>query len=246
MSEDITVILNCYKRPHALPIQYQALENQTITPKNILIWQNKGDLENFQPLNSNIANNCATSISNANFGVWARFAYALNARTKYVCVFDDDTIPGTKWLENCYNTIQQHEGLLGTIGIIFDDLNYRYYTRIGWDNPNEKTEKVDIVGHSWFFKREWLGAYWREAELPLHYLSGEDVHFSYALQKYLNLNTYVPPHPKDDVEMWGSKKDLAYKLGVDAVGISCNYHSTHFGSNLVHYKNKGFKYINEL
>ena len=69
----------------------------------------------------------------------------------------------------------------GRRNFIFKDLNYHGYHRFGWDNPNEKVEKVDIVGHSWFFKREWLGAYWREAALPLHYLSGEDIHFSYSI-----------------------------------------------------------------
>ena len=43
-------------------------------------------------------------LSNYNYGVWARFAYALNARTDYVCVLDDDTIPGNRWLGNCLNT----------------------------------------------------------------------------------------------------------------------------------------------
>mgnify|MGYP001024461407 FL=1 len=243
---DISVVLNCFKRPQYLEEQCKALEAQTIQPKNIFIWQNKGDLENFKPINEYVASNCASSISNCNFGVWARFAYALNCRTKYVCVFDDDTIPGSKWLENCYNTIQEHEGLLGTIGVIFKDLNYHGYHRFGWDNPNDKTEKVDIVGHSWFFKREWLGAYWREATLPLHYLSGEDVHFSYSIQKYLNLNTYVPPHPIKDPEMWGSKPGLGWKYGVDNVGISCNFHGTHFGKNLQHYKKKGFKFMENL
>jgi hypothetical protein len=246
MTEDISVILNCFKRPHSLEAQYNALVNQTLKPKNIFIWQNKGDFDNFKPLNQSVAENCVTSISNANFGVWARFAYALNCRTKYVCVFDDDTIPGSKWLENCYNTIQTHEGLLGTIGVIFNDLEYQSYTRHGWANPNNKIEEVDIVGHSWFFKREWLGAYWRDCDLPLHYLSGEDVHFSYAIQKFLNLKTYVPPHPENDKEMWGSQYDTAMTLGVDNVAISCNYHGSHFGKNLLHYKNKGFKYINNL
>jgi glycosyltransferase involved in cell wall biosynthesis len=247
MNNDISVVLNCYKRPHTLKMQYEAIANQTLRPKNIFIWQNKGDYENFKPFDNDIASNCASSISNANFGVWARFAYALNCRTKYICVFDDDTIPGNKWLQNCYDTIQQYEGLLGTIGVIFHDLEYRYYHRIGWDNPNEKTEKVDIVGHSWFFKREWLGAFWRECEPPLNYLIGEDMHFSYSLQKYLNLNTYVPPHPINDKEMWGSQRDLAYKLGVDSAAISCNYHGhPDWSANLRNYKEKGFKYINSL
>jgi hypothetical protein len=246
MSQDISIVLNCFKRPHTLKKQFEALTNQTLKPKNIFIWQNQGDKPPFIPLDLDIANQCTTSISNGNFGVWARFAYALNCRTEYVCVFDDDTIPGNKWLENCYETIKEKNGLLGTIGVIFNDLNYSSYVRHGWANPNEKTEEVDIVGHSWFFKREWLGAYWREGEMPIHYLSGEDVHFSYSIQKYLGLKTYVPPHPKNDKEMWGSQEETAYGFGVDNVAISCNHHASHFGRNLVHYKNKGFKYLNDL
>lgn len=243
---DITVILNCFKRPHTLQKQFDAIVKQTLKPKYLLIWQNKGDMPDFQPLDPNVAQQCTTTISNANFGVWARFAYALNARTEYVCVFDDDTVPGSKWLENCYETIKEKNGLLGTIGVTFNDLDYSSYIRHGWANPNEKTEQVDIVGHSWFFKREWLGAYWRDAELPLHYLSGEDVHFSYAIQKYLGLNTYVPPHPIGDKEMWGSYDETAYQYGVDNVAISCQCHGSHFGANLKHYKNKGFKYLQGL
>ena len=244
--KDISVILNCYKRPQYLQEQYLALEEQTYTPKNILIWQNKGDLENFKPLNENIANQCTSAVSNTNFGVCARFSYALNCRTEYVCVFDDDTIPGKKWLENCYETIQQHEGLLGTIGVIFNDLNYHSFFRYGWDNPNEQTEKVDIVGHSWFFKREWLSAFWSDTDLPLYYTSGEDIHFSYAIQKYLNLNTYVPPHPVSQPDLWGSKPGLGWKYGVDQVAVSVNSHNSDFGNNLKRYKEKGFKFMNDL
>ena len=36
------------------------------------------------------------------------------------------------------------------------------------------------------------------------------MHFSYMLQKYKNLPTFVPPHPKDDMEMWGSIKGSEY------------------------------------
>ena len=240
---DITVVFNGYKRPANLKEQFDAVTASTIPPKNIMYWQNSMPGVEYD---NNYINKCISSMSNTNFGVWSRFYYALNARTNWVCIFDDDTIPGKKWLENCYNTIQTHEGLLGTIGVIFNDLEYQSYTRYGWANPNNKIEEVDIVGHSWFFKREWLGAYWRDCDLPLHYLSGEDVHFSYAIQKFLNLKTYVPPHPENDKEMWGSQYDTAMKLGVDNVAISCNYHGSHFGKNLLHYKNKGFKYINNL
>ena len=34
------------------------------------------------------------------------------------------------YINECYNTIQKHEGLLGTIGVIFKDLDYKTYTEI--------------------------------------------------------------------------------------------------------------------
>ena len=113
---DITVILNGYKRPHALEAQSNSLRRQTIKPHTVMFWQNRDDDTRFDysPLNGAVV-----TTSNANFGVWARFAYALNAQTEYICVLDDDTVPGSKWLENCVNTIKETEGLLGAIGVVF-------------------------------------------------------------------------------------------------------------------------------
>lgn len=246
MSE-VTVILNLFRRPWALAAQYSAVKNQTVKPTEIMIWQNCGDKEKpFLPLDRQILTQSTSVITNSNFGVWSRFAFALNAKTEYVCIFDDDTIPGNRWLENCLATMGRHEGLLGTNGVIFKDLNYGEYEQFGWASPNESTTQVDIVGHSWFMKREWLGAFWREAIVPNHYLSGEDIHFSYAIQKYLGLNTYVPPHPIGLQNLWGSQPDTGYQLGVDHNAISLNFHSSHFGENLKLYKEKGFKYIEGL
>jgi hypothetical protein len=30
------------------------------------------------------------------------------------------------------------------------------------------------------------------------------MHFSYVLRKYAGINTYIPPHPANNKEMWGS------------------------------------------
>jgi hypothetical protein len=170
-------------------------------------------------VNHKIAAELKSAISNENWGVWARFYYALNAKTKYVCVFDDDTIPGSRWFENCLETIKTNRGLLGTIGLIFNDQdNYHNHTRYGWANPNKDTKQVDIVGHSWFFEREYLTAFSREFPLLDVKICGEDIHFSYTLQKYFGLNTYVPPHPIKDKQMWGSLK--GEELGIDKHAIS--------------------------
>jgi hypothetical protein len=238
VNKKITVILNGYRRPHTLKAQMAALGQQTVPPQSVMFWQNKDSDEKFD---YSLLQSCLVTVSNANFGVWARFAYALNATTEYVCVLDDDTIPGSKWLENCLDTIEKQEGLLGAIGVVFKDENYINYDRHGWANPNEEIKQVDIVGHSWFFKREWLGAFWREAPVPESRICGEDMHFSYSIQKYLGLGTFVPPHPKDDQEMWGSNPSLAFQYGVDKNAISVNHHASSFGKALKTTISKGFK-----
>lgn len=238
MSE-ITVILNGFKRPQFLKEQVEAIKNQTIKPKEIMLWQN-----NSEGFDKELTDTLTTSTCNKNLGVWARFAYALNAKTEYICIFDDDTIPGDMWFENCLETMKTYEGLLGTVGLIYDTPHsYRPNTRYGWaDINNSETIMVDIVGHSWFFKREWLSSYWRD--LPPIGLNtvGEDMHFSYTIQKYLGLSTYVPPHPKDNKRMWGSLK--GWEMGTEQNALSFDNNNINL---MNHYHNelliKGFKLI---
>ena len=236
---EITVILNGYKRPQFLKQQIDAINNQTIKPKEIMLWQNS--TEGFD---QEITSSITTASCNKNLGVWARFAFALNAKTEYICIFDDDTIPGEMWFENCLNTMDSHEGLLGTIGLVYNSENgYLPNIRHGWDNPNLKPVRVDIVGHAWFFKREWLSTYWRELPPAGFDFVGEDMHFSYMLQKYLGLNTYVPPHPPHVPEMWGSTK--GWEMGTEKNGLSLV--PTNINKMNEYYKhlvNNGFKIIN--
>ena len=220
----ITVILNGYKRGANLDEQMEALQNQTVPPDEILLWYNNpgdNDLVNYE-----IGTKIPAAYCNYNFGVWARFAFALNARSEFVCMFDDDTIPGSRWLENCTETMAKTEGLLGTVGLLY--LNpllpehssyYEHYLRFGWpeNGNNERTVEVDLVGHSWFFRKEWLSYMFRELPDPKYNTCGEDMHFSYMLQKYAGIKTFVPPHPINDKELWGSTKGATYGGDVNSL-----------------------------
>lgn len=212
----ITAVLNGYRRTRNLDLQVRALESQTIRPDEILIWHNATDCEILQ--NRDVPGKSA--YSNFNFGVWARFAYALNARSKYVCVFDDDTIPGSAWFENCLETMKKREALLGTIGVLYlnppppESPEVSYYNamhKVGWypSGNNLSPIQVDLVGHAWFFKRAWLSTFWRELPDPAMNLCGEDMHFSFMLQKYLGIPTIVPPHPPGREHLWGSTRGPA-------------------------------------
>jgi len=257
MSKTVTVVLNGYKRNH-LKEQVDAIKAQTHPVEEIFYWQNtvpgfSYDEDTYGELNS--------ALSNYNYGVWARFAYALNARTDYVCVLDDDTIPGSKWIENCVNTYETHPGLLGGIGLRFKNSNYELdttpdgkYWRCGWDSWSpqnnivgnvEEPTQVDIVGHSWFFARDLLSVFWREIpSREWSMLCGEDMHFSAMLQKYTDLKTWIPPHPSNDTSMWSSLKAIQY--GGDSLATAyINIQTGEMSKYLTHLCDNGFKLICE-
>ena len=234
----IAVVLNAFKRTKFLELQLDAVESQTIKPVDIFVWQNDGGT-----IDEKLKSRFTVAKCSENLGVWARFAYALNINADYICVFDDDTIPGNRWLENCINTIKVYDGLLGTRGLRYmSPKRYHPFEHYGWGNPNEETIQVDIVGHAWFFKRDHLAYFW--SEMPPQNASkivGEDIHFSYMLQKN-GLGTYVPPHPKNDKSLWGSLPEYGEKLGIDNNAISSSQSAlSRFDKALQYYTNRGFK-----
>jgi hypothetical protein len=240
---DITAIVNIFRRPHVLDNQIEAIKNQSIPPKSIFIWNNGNndvDLTKYKndPLFRVFDNNY-------NSGVWSRFIISQLAATEYICIFDDDTIPGNNWFKNCLQSMQQKEALYGTIGVIFkNESTYQCLKRYGWDGPSNVSKPVDIVGHSWFFKKIWLSYFMRDSpHVNEKFNVGEDMWFSYMLQKYANIPTYVPPHPVNDISMYGSIPKTAWKYGCDGNSGSNDSVSTvsSFDKALLEYRNNGFK-----
>jgi Glycosyl transferase family 2 len=220
-TEDISVVLTLFKRPHCLVEQLQSIQSQTKVPKEIIILKNHADGIELPEIPPKLLRSVKIVDSEKNFGVWGRFAIALLCNTEYICVFDDDTIPGKSWFDNCLQSMKIREGLYGTIGIKFHSNSYYGpYHRVGWDCPNNNIEQVDIVGHSWFLKRKWLCQLWSFVpDYDTHLKCGEDINLSFYLQK-INIPTLVPPHPKDVYELYGSIPSTAMKYGTDKNAIS--------------------------
>lgn len=237
-SSDVSVVLNVFRRSKHFPAQLKAIQEQSVRPREILVWENgeEGVPEDLREF-------VTVARASRNFGVWARFAYALNATGEFICVIDDDTIPGKDWLKNCLTTFAQTPGLLGTRGLTFESSNnYSINRESGVYGANEQTTQVDIVGHSWFFRREWLAAYWAEYSTRFdNPLAGEDIHFSYAIQKHHSLPTLVPPHRLSNPDEWGSDPRFAREIGEETVAISKGAKAMQaFEAALQHYRRNGF------
>lgn len=226
MNFDVSVVLTLYKRPEKLVEQLDAIESQTLKPREILLFHDAATPPISFEFNGNLGSRITNYIKvDKNVGVWGRFAGGLLTKSKYVCFFDDDTIPGKRWLENCHTEILKRKGLYGAIGIDSSDLRkypYSNYTRWGWANPSERTKRVNFVGHSWFLERDWLGAMWIDySRFHAFKYVAEDAFLSYSLNKWLNIKTYVPPHPTHEPELYGSIPEKALEYGNTAdVAIS--------------------------
>ena len=225
---EIDVILTTYKRPEVLKQQIDAVRSQTIKPKRLFLYQDGIDSYYKIELKQEILDEFEDYVlSEKNCGVWERFKYAANIKdiSEYVCFFDDDTIPGKCWFENCIAHMQKEPAIYGTNGILLknaeDYPNTRNMIQVGWHNPYDKPIEVDFVGHSWFIKSEWLQGMLSTPYVNEYKYVGEDMCLSFAC-KQKGIKTVVPPHPQGNLEMWGSIPKYGEAYGVSKVAVSAN------------------------
>ena len=94
----IGVLLSSHARPHTLRHQLAAIDAQTVKPSEIIIFHDHADGVQFDV---EAARGRKVIATNWTGGVWNRFAFCLwGFSTEFICVLDDDTIPGPKWLEH--------------------------------------------------------------------------------------------------------------------------------------------------
>ena len=208
----VGVALTAFKRLHLLPKQLEAIAAQTVKPARIVLWANADFM-----LDSSVQvpDDVEVWSFGYNAGVWARMVNSQFLGTDYVAVFDDDTIPGPRWLENCLR-VQQEIGpsLVGAAGVSFAGGRREQRIYSGWSNPLPAIIRVDIVGHAWFFPSSLLSGW--DASLPAKWPTcGEDYYLAYQAQKR-GWPVVTAPHPHTNKDWWGSLDGMQ---GTDDVAL---------------------------
>jgi hypothetical protein len=204
--DDVTIILTTYERPAYLRRQLQALNAQTIQPKELWVWANAGEVQQDARALSSV--HALVFRCNGNLGGWPRFERALHARTKYVCILDDDTIPGPQWLQTALERIRLAESdpEVGTIcvaaaGEIFREDNADSSYIVGPQSPRGEEVDVDIGRGGWVFAKDLLRPFIVNPP-PGDGRVGWDFHLAVNLQLQ-NILTVVLPYEQGNTSKWG-------------------------------------------
>ncbi|CAF3973407.1 unnamed protein product [Adineta steineri] len=133
---------------------------------------------------------------------FGRFQLALQCRTKYVIVFDDDCIPQKRYLEVAMYTIntKEYRGILGTKGTPTSE-SYYY----GPVSKSNQIIEVDVVGGSWFMESEWVKLMFHDKIYSWN--TGEDFHLCANARKYANIRSFVMPVDENDDSTHSFTKD---------------------------------------
>tara|TARA_B100000900_G_scaffold142671_1_gene120961 strand:+ start:20118 stop:20828 length:711 start_codon:yes stop_codon:yes gene_type:complete len=182
----LLVILTQYKRNH-LEKQLFAINNQTIKPDYIVVFQNENHRD-ISKLKEKF--NFIHIHSDFNTKFFGRFAACFTFPVDICMVLDDDIIPGRNCLKNYIKQCIELNGIIGGNG------------RIAINNNNKDVLKqppeigirnspilVDFVGHIWCFKKEWL--YYMFSIKPFTYDTGEDMHLCFTSKILGNIPAYT-------------------------------------------------------
>lgn len=214
---EITVILTVYQRNY-LYEQLIAACTQTLVPREIIILQN----EQHHDILSTIAQvklrfrsiiiNVITTTKNLKFH--GRFLLPFLIETDYTSIWDDDMIPGRRWLERAVNTSRAlNDSLVGANGRNIHRISYfdTIQKGVGDSCPVAETQ-VDFVGHSWVFPTDIIRILWQFEWLTFE--TGEDMQFAFALQKY-GIKSYVARQENSDVcahkKNYGGDTNASYR-----------------------------------
>ena len=214
----LTVVYSFYRRPYLVERAFDALLASTHRP--VEIWASVfssphaaeilAAINAYKAAHPNLTVPIFVAQGDMQLGYWGRFQVALQAKTPYVAVFDDDCIPGTKFLANTFHvanlgTYAGVFGIKGHDGMPFFRTPEEVKMPMGTANT-AYLKPVDLVGGMWFMRSEHLHLLFRDS--PVTWNTGEDVTLCRSMRVYGGMNCYIMPMNYSDPETVGVSHDF--------------------------------------
>ena len=219
-SYDISVVLLLNNASSNIQQQLTALKNQTLKPREVLIYQNEAgnNLKISDEIKSDLN---ITEIHNENKNIFENIRARLEkSESEYVCFIEGNIVPGRSWLENCYFNMTQKAAMYGTIGTILNkpkNNSFSKFIQLGFNNETRYPKEVDFVQGNCFIKKEWLLKI--TDFTPFEDISNLGIKLSLLLRRNLGIKTFVPPHPTRHHNKWGLLPEYKKELNKDETDV---------------------------
>eukprot|EP01041_Mallomonas_annulata_P003221 gene3221-6371_t len=201
----ISVILTQFKR-NTTELQLHAMFRQSVIDrvKHIILYQDKEYLD-VRGILDNMKTHIPPSLRrrihiiqsrSRNFKYHGRFAVPLLLDSDFTAIIDDDTIPGSHWLESVTGACERYDAVAGPQGLVIHrDKQYMVAP------PTDYDMEVDYLGRTWVVRTEWIRLFWSE-RVP-SWECCEDVSVSAVAWMLGRYRSVVPAQPLSRPELWG-------------------------------------------
>ena len=225
-AHDVTVIVSFYRRINTVDRILDALLQQEHSPKEVWAYvfgsPMQADLaerlRRYKSQHPSTANKVEIFEATKSLGYHGRFQLGLQVTTPYVAIFDDDCIPGSRFVSNALHimNIGLYKGVFGVKG--HDAGPYIPNEPIFGAGPlpkSETLEEVEIVGGAWIMQSDHLKLLFRRK--PYTWSTGEDMQLCHAMRTVANYSCYVLPADYSDPSTMGTS-DLQDYLKISEEG----------------------------
>ena len=194
----VTLILTVFRRGGLLKRQLARIAANTVKPAALWVWQT-GEHADVRPiLRESYPSAALIQVTGHDFMFHGRYLPALQAETEHVCWLDDDTMPGSLWLETTLAAFE-HLGPRDVVGCLGRNGKFVHqWTRNGRNLSAVFLEQFTSVSKGWAdfpihcscMRTELARAFWI---LPAYtFANGEDIQAGAALQIVAGSRVFIP------------------------------------------------------
>jgi glycosyltransferase involved in cell wall biosynthesis len=200
----LVVVLTVHLRPQSFIPQLELIHAQSVRPQQIWAVVNaQDDVTRDMVFRSGLDQ---VYFANPNSGFYSRFALSGLAQTDWVCLLDDDCLPGLEWFETCLELAKTTDGFLAPWGA---RVAAKRLYGLSFERPTVLTQ-VDYIGHAYFMRPEWTSHLFREKLFTG--IAGDDIELCARAQRLAGIRSFVTPYPPDCPARWGDTDDQRFGL----------------------------------
>lgn len=199
---DWVAVITLWKRVEYLEEQLDAVFGQSVPPEKVILIQNE---YHFDIPNDIRSRDRVEVIQSGLNSLYTRWIVGYLADAKFVCVFDDDVIPGSNWIQSCIRASEKHNALVGPSGRRAKPSETPAWESVETVGSNDDAI-CDWVCNSYFFQTAWIKYIVEARRYRGSHKTFDDIQLATTLKALGNINCVVPAQPGSDERLNGHLK----------------------------------------